>query len=185
MTDIITAIRHELAVSLEGISWPATLEVYRGWVEDARFVVPSVSVVVGRPQRTPHITEERREDVDADTIAVYWRIETVEVPASLIFYTETKTTRRDIADVMDKWLHPGPADNVSEPPRGRKSIVLGEHHDAECELIHDSDVQDDDEGRGGGWWKLEYSLTCRAPKLRRQEYEKATWSANTELVDAL
>lgn len=184
MTELITAIRHQLAVTLEGLSWPTTLEVYRGWVEDERFAVPSASVVVGRPQRSPHITEERREDVDADTIAVFWRIELVEVLTSLIFYTETKTQRRDIAETMDKWLHPGPAGNLSEPPRGRQSIVLSGHHDAPCEIMHDDTAQDDDEGRGGGWWKLEYSLTCRAPKLRRQEYKKATWTANVEFVDA-
>mgnify|MGYP006278895919 CR=1 FL=1 len=180
----ITAIRHQVAVSLEGLSWPVAVEVYRGWVEGERFVAPSISVVAGRPQRQPDVAELRREDVDAE-LDIFWRIETLEVPVTLIAYTDTKTERRDLAGVMDEWLHPGPADNRSEPPSGRRTITLASHHDAPCEIIHEDDAQPDDEGRGEGLWRAEWSLTCRCPKIRKQRYDKASWTGNVEMVDSL
>lgn len=184
MSDILTAIRHQLAVSLEGHSWPATVEVFRGWVEQERFVVPSFSVVAGRPQREPVCPQAlRKEELDADTWRVFWRVQKVEVDVTLAGYFESKTQRKDFATEMGKFLTPGSPDGQSAPSRGPLELTLDEHHDEPCYVYWEDDEQDDREAQGSGHFRLDYNLTCQSGLVRPNDHLKTDYSHTLTLLE--
>jgi len=175
-------IPYHLQEALLADSSLSHLEVFLGWVRNTEFEVPSISIVPGDVDRTDAHGIERIDTVDSDTVAVFFRDTTVELPLTLELYTTDKTKRSELTEPVRKLFHPDPPDQTSGPPGRHLKLTLDKHHGAEAYLYLRDSTPSDSEGVSEGYFRRTFAVVAETVELTRYEYERATITNNTNVT---
>jgi len=121
-------------------------------------------------------------DVDADTVRVFWRVANASGPLTLHVYTESKTERMQVGEVLEQMFAPEPSDDQSRVPVGGLFLELTGHGDALCRYSLVGSALDDAEARSHGLSRRQMSIQVRTVKLMAFDYEKGTHNLQEQLT---
>jgi len=168
-------IRYHVALALEGIAWPELTKIYKGWVENEKFVAPSVTVLLGPGARVPARGVWAREEVAPDTVAVTFIQSKITLPVTLEMYTPNRTMQSAYMPLIRALFYP-PAlpGSTNEPPAPGLELTLDEHFGAFARVV----LLDDEapEETEGGIFRARFELECMTHEMTRTEYLKSTFS---------
>lgn len=159
----------------------AGVDVYQGWQENENFSVPSISVTVGTPSYSTNARKRYSvEDIDAETVAVTWRVGRWTCAVTVEFYSQSKTERSALyGPIRKKFVGGMSNDSIAPTPRGNGLELVDEnYHNARVRFRLLSGGRKDHEGLNDGYFRATSELEVVYPELTVVEYTRAAFEAD-------
>ena len=173
----IDATIHAVVEALRADPELVGVTFHKGWPSNADFDLPAIAVSAQRAEWTKDDGIYRVDEVDPNTVDVFFVRARQQLPLQLDLWTRSKTERAEIEPVLRAHFWPSVADeSIEEPPPPGLELTIP-HHDAFVRVDIVDERRSDSGSEPNGYFRVEYSIDCEVPMLTKVRYSKAEFAA--------
>jgi hypothetical protein len=173
----IDATVHAIVEALRADPDLAGVTFHKGWPANADFALPAIAVSAQRAEWTKDHGVYRVDEVDADTVDVFFVRARQQLPMQLDLWTKSKTERAELEPFVRKHFWPTVADDSIDEPPPPGLVLTIPHHDALVRVDVVDENRSDSGSEPNGYFRVEYSIDAEVPMLTKVRYSKAEFAA--------